>query len=86
MDIGNLVRMANNIGDFFDAMPDRQEALEAAATHLQKTWEPRMRTALLDFLAQHKNGQSDSIELHPFMRDAIHLYAERLQPAQAASV
>lgn len=82
MDIGNLIRMANSIGDFFDAMPDRHEALDNAATHLQKSWEPRMRIALLAFLTQYENGQSDSHQLHPFMLDAVLLHRDRLTPAQ----
>ena len=51
MEIGNLIRMANRIGQFFEAMPDRQEAGEGVANHIHKFWEPRMRTQLLDFLA-----------------------------------
>lgn len=43
----NLIRMANQIGTFFESMPDRQEALEGIATHLQKFWDPRMRQAFL---------------------------------------
>jgi len=42
-----LVRMANQIGDFFDAMPDRPEALEGIAQHIKRFWEPRMRRELL---------------------------------------
>ena len=41
----NLIRMANRIGDFFEAMPDHAEALEGIATHLKKFWEPRMRAS-----------------------------------------
>jgi formate dehydrogenase subunit delta len=43
MDANNLVRMANRIGDFFVAMPDRTEAIEGIANHIHKFWEPRMR-------------------------------------------
>jgi len=80
MDIGNLIRMTNSIGDFFEAMPDRQEALDGAATHLQKSWEPRMRIILLDFLARHPDGQHDTIRLHPLMRDAVIQHRDRLTP------
>jgi len=45
----NLVKMANQIGTFFESMPDRKEALEGIAMHLKKFWDPRMRKA---FLAQ----------------------------------
>ncbi len=41
-----LVKMANQIGTFFEAMPDRAEALDGIATHVQKFWAPRMRAQL----------------------------------------
>jgi formate dehydrogenase subunit delta len=43
----SLVRMANQIGDFFVAMPDRAEALEGIVVHIRKFWDPRMRRELL---------------------------------------
>jgi formate dehydrogenase subunit delta len=43
----NLIRMANQIGIFFESMPDRAEALEGIARHLKNFWDPRMRRALL---------------------------------------
>ena len=59
MEISNLIRMANRIGQFFEAMPDRQEAGEGVANHIHKFWEPRMRTQLLDFLAGQPDGEAD---------------------------
>ena len=47
MNNDNLVRMVNRIGAFFASMPDRQEALEGIAKHIQRFWEPRMRRQLL---------------------------------------
>jgi len=47
LDVENLVRMANRIGDFFGAMPDAAEASEGIAGHIRKFWEPRMRQVLL---------------------------------------
>ena len=47
-----LVHMANRIGEFFQAMPDRQEALLGVATHIRKFWDPRMRRELLAYLDQ----------------------------------
>ena len=46
----HLIRMANQIGVFFESMPDRAEALEGLATHLKKFWDPRMRRALLELV------------------------------------
>ena len=57
MHTDNLVKMANQIGSFFEAMPDRTEALEDIAQHLKKFWEPRMRRALLEHI--DANAQAD---------------------------
>ncbi len=50
MHVENLIKMANQIGTYFAAFPDRAEALDGVATHIRKFWEPRMRRALLDHL------------------------------------
>ncbi len=56
----NLVRMANQIGNFFEAMPDRQQALEDIVQHVRKFWEPRMRRQILEHLDQQEGeGLSD---------------------------
>jgi formate dehydrogenase subunit delta len=85
MEIGNLVRMANSIGDFFDAMPDRSEALDGVATHIQKSWEPRMRLALLAFLDQHPDGIDGEVRLSPTLLEAVSKNRQRLVPRVAAS-
>jgi len=66
MDADNLIRMANRIGDFFDAMPDRTEALEGIAQHIKKFWEPRMRR---EFLQAIDGGSAT--ELHEIVRAAV---------------
>jgi len=66
MHIDTLVRMANQIGAFFEAMPDHQEAVDGIAQHLKKFWEPRMRRELLAQLdAGHNPG------LHAMVLEAI---------------
>ena len=67
MDASNLIRMANRIGQFFEAMPDRDEALHGIAEHIQKFWDPRMRGRLLTALAQAEEAQS----LSPIVREAL---------------
>ncbi len=47
MNKDNLIHMANQIGQFFESMPDRTEAEAGIANHLKKFWEPRMRRAFL---------------------------------------
>ncbi|MCW5724194.1 MAG: formate dehydrogenase subunit delta [Maricaulaceae bacterium] len=53
-----LIRMANQIADYFEAYPE-DEAIEGVAGHLKNFWEPRMREQLKTIAA--KNGAA----LHP---------------------
>ena len=54
--------MANRIGEFFQAMPDREEALQGVATHIRKFWDPRMRRELLAYVdQQHGKGLSELV-------------------------
>lgn len=62
----NLIKMANRIGAFFEAMPDRQQAVADVATHLRRTWDPRMRVEILKSL-----GTTEEAQLKPVVRDAL---------------
>jgi len=56
------VRMANQIGTFFEPMPDRAQALADIAQHVRKFWEPRMRRKILEHLdTQQGEGLSDIV-------------------------
>ncbi len=66
MDIHNLVKMANQIGAFFESMPDREQAKADIATHIQKFWEPRMRSTILQKM---DGGEAEG--LSPMVREAI---------------
>ena len=52
MDIGNLVQMANRIGEFYESLPDAEEGQREIATHLRKFWEPRMRRLIMQHVEQ----------------------------------
>jgi len=75
MDIDNLVRMANRIGDFFAAMPDAQEARAGIAGHLQRFWDPRMRREIVAHVERGGEG------LSAVVRDAIVAHRDKLAPA-----
>ncbi|HKT71331.1 MAG TPA: formate dehydrogenase subunit delta [Steroidobacteraceae bacterium] len=47
MNIELLVKMANEIGAFFAAEPDPEQAARDVMGHLQRYWEPRMRAELM---------------------------------------
>ncbi|WP_085314937.1 formate dehydrogenase subunit delta [Derxia lacustris] len=62
MDNSKLIRMANQIGAFFAAMPDRAEALEGIALHIHRFWEPRMRRELMAHIdATNGDGLDDIV-------------------------
>ena len=42
----HLVQMANDIGNFFRAEPDRQEAIAGIAKHIDSFWTKSMRRKL----------------------------------------
>jgi len=74
MDIDNLVRMANRIGEFFAAMPDAQEAQAGIAGHLQRFWDPRMRREIVAHVEHGGAGLSEIV------REAIVANRDKLVP------
>lgn len=60
MHIENLIDMANRIGRFFEAEPDREQAIKDIANHLKRFWEPRMRRAII---AHCESGGDGLIEI-----------------------
>lgn len=64
----NLIKMANQIGAFFEAMPNREQAVNDIAAHIQKNWDPRMRAAMAQYI-----GKFGGVELSPIVRDAFQL-------------
>jgi len=77
MDMKNLIHMANQIGSFFEAMPDREEALLGITGHLHNFWEPRMRSQLLGYM-DTENGK----DLKPIVVSAIRAHREKLLSQQ----
>jgi formate dehydrogenase subunit delta len=53
MDPQRLIHMANQIGAFFSAEPDRTVALTGIAGHLERFWDPRMRREILAWVDEH---------------------------------
>ncbi len=82
MKIEQLIKMANQIGDFFSAMPDHDEALEGVANHIEKFWEPRMRKALLDFVDANPDGATADTRLNEICLTAVLEHRTRLLPRQ----
>jgi formate dehydrogenase subunit delta len=59
----NLIKMANQIGSFFETMPDRQQAQIDIAKHIKNFWALRMREALMKYVNQHDGADLIAIVL-----------------------
>ena len=68
MDIHNLVTMANQIGAFFEAMPDRPQAMLDIAGHIKRNWDPRMRRAIMQYL-----DEQGGVDLKEIVREALQI-------------
>lgn len=78
MDAHHLIKMANQIGQFFAAYPKHEEAVSGIHQHLKRFWEPRMLRALFAHLDAHGEDGMDPLVAQAVQR----LRAE--QPAREA--
>jgi formate dehydrogenase subunit delta len=78
MSVDHLINMANQIGRFFEAMPDREAALLGAAQHLRNFWAPPMRRELLAYLDKVR---AEEAGLEPFIASAIAAHRGVVQPS-----
>lgn len=58
MSVRDIIRMANQIGDYFKAYP-HDAAVKDTATHIRNFWDPRMRRQLFEHLAAGGEGLSE---------------------------
>lgn len=65
MKLERLVKMANDISNFFDAETDKNVAAQGVKDHITHSWEPRMLKALLDY------AKNDGSDLTVLARDAV---------------
>ncbi len=52
----HLIQMANDIGNFFRAEPQREDAIAGIAQHISRYWTRRMREKLIGQLQQGATG------------------------------
>jgi formate dehydrogenase subunit delta len=77
----HLIEMANRIGEFFESMPDRDEALAGISEHIRSFWEPRMRRILLSAL-----DEASASTMREIVREALSLRRAELEPRATAFV
>jgi formate dehydrogenase subunit delta len=54
----HLIKMANDIGNFFRAEPEREDAIAGISNHISKFWTKRMRAKL----AAHLQGGDSALD------------------------
>lgn len=79
MKSSDLVRMANQIADYFSVYP-KAEATDGIAKHIHASWEPRMRNALKAHIDAGGEG------LNALFLEAMHEYYKGSKHAAAPNV
>ncbi len=73
----HLVKMANDIGNFFRAEPVREDAIAGIANHIDKFWTKRMRQKM----AAHGDAGLDDLPREALQRLAKQTIATKKEPA-----
>jgi len=80
MNIDLLIKMANEIGSFWEGEVGDDEAANDVATHLKRYWEPRMRAQMITYFEQRQGaGLSD------IAKRAVAILATQARTATAAA-
>ena len=75
MEVERLVKMANDIGSFFESDKDTERGAKGIADHIRMFWPPRMRREILAHL-DAGNGSG----LNPLVLDALRTHVDELKP------
>ena len=63
MKIERLIKMANDIGDFFNAESNKEIAAEGIKKHILRSWDPRMRREIIAYCQQDGAALSDLVRI-----------------------
>jgi formate dehydrogenase subunit delta len=72
--MNTFVKISNQIGNFFDSMPERGQATMGIGMHLKRFWAPSMRRQLLE-----QAGEQGAAHLRQIVRDAISRHADLIR-------
>jgi formate dehydrogenase subunit delta len=75
MNIDLLIKMANQITDFWEGEVGGEVAAKEVATHLRRYWEPRMRAQMITYYEQRQGSG-----LNDVARKAVELLAAEAKP------
>ena len=63
MNIDLLIKMANQITEFWEGEAGHDVAVKEVATHLRRYWEPRMRAQMITYYHQRKGSGLNEIAM-----------------------
>jgi formate dehydrogenase subunit delta len=81
MNIDLLIKMANQITDFWESEAGHDVAVKEVATHLRRYWEPRMRAQMITYY-QERQGSG----LNDIAKAAVGVLAEQAAQPKVAPV
>ncbi|WP_260955908.1 formate dehydrogenase subunit delta [Pseudomonas citri] len=71
MSSDSLIKMANQIGQYFASEPDKAQAVRGVYQHMKSFWTPAMCRDLLAWETKHPDAV-----LHPLVLEALAEFAE----------
>jgi formate dehydrogenase subunit delta len=80
MNIDLLIKMANQITDFWEGEAGQEVAVKEVATHLRRYWEPRMRAQMITYYHERQGSG-----LNDVAKAAVGVLAEQAAQAKAAA-
>ena len=78
MNIDLLIKMANQITDFWESEAGHDVAVKEVATHLRRYWEPRMRAQMITYYHERQGSG-----LNDIAKAAVGVLAEQAAQAKA---
>ena len=82
--VEHLVKMANDIGAYFRAEPQREDAIAGIANHIARYWTRRMREKMAAHLTQGGSGL-DELPREALLRLTAHQAAANQAAPQASA-
>ena len=80
MNIDLLIKMANQITDFWEGEAGHDVAVKEVATHLRRYWEPRMRAQIITYYHERQGSG-----LNDVAKAAVGVLAEQAAQPKAAA-
>ena len=81
MNIDLLIKMANQITDFWEGEAGHDVAVKEVATHLRRYWEPRMRAQMITYYHERQGSG-----LNDIAKAAVGVLAEQAAAQPKAAV